>query len=139
MRSRQPPTARRAAVTALETVVALGLVSVGVSIATTIAVRNHHLLADNRAYRVAVDELSNRLDVLVTMPGEAAAAAVDALPDTELPAPLVGAKLAGAIEDEAVGRRITLSLVWGGAVQRRPEVVLSAWSFVGSDSQEGQP
>lgn len=129
----------RSGVTLIETTVALGLLITVMSVMASLAVRNQRLLADNRAYRLAVDELSNRLDLLIALPVEEAATAIGALSKEELAGPLAGATLEGAIESEDIGRHVSLKLTWPATVKRRPDIALSAWSYVESDSQEGQP
>jgi hypothetical protein len=130
---------RRRGVSLIETTVALGLLITVMSVTASLAVRNQRLLADNRAYRLAVDELSNRLDLLVALPAEEAATAIEALNDEELTGPLAGATIEGAVESEDFGRRVSLKLTWPATVKRRPDIALSAWSYVESDTQEGQP
>jgi hypothetical protein len=130
---------QRRGVSLIETTVALGLLITVMSVTASLAVRNQRLLADNRAYRLAVDELSNRLDLLVALPAEEATTAIDALSKEKLPGPLVGATIEGAIESEGFGRRVSLKLTWPATVKRRPDIALSAWSYVESNSQEGQP
>jgi hypothetical protein len=130
---------QRGGVTLIETTVALGLLITVMSVTASLAVRNQRLLADNRAYRLAVDELLNRLDLLVALPADEAATAIGALSEEELPGPLAGATIEGAIESEDFGRRVSLKLTWPATVKRRPDIALSAWSYVESDSQEGQP
>lgn len=129
---------QRRGVSLIETTVALGLLLTVMSVTASLAVRNQRLLADNRAYRLAVDELSNRLDLLVALPAEEATTAIEALSDEKLPGPLAGATIEGAIESEDFGRRVSLKLTWPATVKRRPDIALSAWSYVESDSQEGQ-
>jgi hypothetical protein len=130
---------QRRGVSLIETTVALGLLITVMSVTASLAVRNQRLLADNRAYRLAVDELLNRLDLLVALPADEAATAIGALSEEELPGPLAGATIEGAIESEDFGRRVSLKLTWPATVKRRPDIALSAWSYVESDSQEGQP
>jgi hypothetical protein len=88
---------------------------------------------------LAVDELSNRLEVLVALPVEEAETAIHDIENDGLPAQLVGAKIEGAIRHEDYGRRVSLTLTWPAEVKLRPEVSLSAWSFVEDDTQEERP
>lgn len=129
---------QRRGVTLIETTVALGLLITVMSVTASLAVRNQRLLADNRAYRLAVDELSNRLDLIVALPADEAATAIGALSEEELPGPLAGATIDGAVKNEDFGRRVSLKLTWPATVKRRPDIALSAWSYVESDTQEGQ-
>jgi hypothetical protein len=126
-------------VTLVETTVALGLLITVTSVTASLAVRNQRLLAESRAYRLAVDELSNRLEVLVALPVEEAETAIHDIENDGLPAQLVGAKIEGAIRHEDYGRRVSLTLTWPAEVKLRPEVSLSAWSFVEDDTQEERP
>ena len=137
---RQPPskTASRG-VTLVETTVALGLLITAMSVTASLAVKNQRLLADNRAYRLAVDELSNRLEMLVALPVEEAETAIRDIDSEGLPAQLAGAKIEGAVQQEDYGRRVSLTLTWPAQWKRRPDVSLSAWSYVEDDTQEGQP
>ena len=138
MKPRLHRTVRRG-VTLVETTVALGLLITAMSVTASLTVRNQRLLAENRAYRLAVEELSNRLDVLVGMPAGDVDAAINALNQHEFQGALQGAKLVGVVEDEDIGRRLSLKLTWHDAVKRRPDIVLTAWSYAPSDPQEGQP
>jgi hypothetical protein len=130
---------RRRGVSLIETTVALGLLITVMSVTASLAVRNQRLLADNRAYRLAVDELSNRLDLLVALPAEEATTSIEALSEEELIGPLAGATIEGAVESEDFGRRVSLKLIWPATVKRRPDIALSAWSYVESDTHGGQP
>lgn len=130
---------QRRGVTLIETTVALGLLIAVMSVTASLAVRNQRLLADNRAYRLAVDELSNRLDLIVALPADEAATSIESLRDEKLPGPLAGATLEGAIESEDFGRRVSLKLTWPATVKRRPDIALSAWSYVERETQGGQP
>ncbi|QDV74661.1 type IV pilus modification PilV family protein [Botrimarina mediterranea] len=128
----------RRGVTLVETTIALGLLVALMSVMASLAVRNQRVLADNRAYRLAVDELSNQLDMLTALPADEAATALEALSGEEPVGPVTGATLRGKMADEDYGRRLTVTLSWPAAIKRRPDVTLSAWSFVEDDSTEDQ-
>lgn len=125
-------------VTLIETTVALGLLVTVMSITASLAVRNQRMIADNRAYRLAVDELSNQLDLLVALPAGEAAEAIEAFDSAELPAPLTGATIDGTIESDDFGQRLSLTLSWPADVKRRPDVSLSAWSYAQSNAPEDE-
>ncbi len=126
-------------VTLVETTVALGLLITATSVTATLAVRNQRLLADNRVYRLAVEELSNRLETLIPLSADEAEAAIHDFHNEELSGPLAGAHLEGTVQQEDYGRRLSLTLTWPSAVKRRPDVSLSAWSFADKKPQGGQP
>ncbi|WP_197526467.1 hypothetical protein [Botrimarina colliarenosi] len=129
---------KRRGVTVIETVVAFGLLVTVLSVSASLMVRHNRLLADERAYRVAVDELSNRLAVLVPLRPEAADRELAALDGLSFAGPLQGATLAGVVEREEVGRRLTLTLHWPNGDRQRPSVSLSGWAYGGAAEGEGQ-
>jgi hypothetical protein len=133
------PSPLRGGSTIVETLVAFGLLITVMSVTASLTVRNQRLLSDNRAYRLAVEELSNRLELLTTMPAEEATAAIEACDEEILTGSLAGARLTGVVETEDYGRRLTLTLAWSSGVKRRPDISLSAWSFAESDKPETQP
>ncbi len=117
---------RRRGLSSLETIVAFTLLTSVLSLSLPLVVRHGRLLMDQRAYRVALDELSNRLDRLTTLPEEVVPAALDEIVPSEFAAAqLSGAKLSGTFEPADIGGRVILRLTWGGSVQRA--VSMAGW------------
>lgn len=128
-------TSRRAALTTIETVVALGVLATATTGVATLLVKHFQLTADARAVRVAVEEVSNRLAVVTAKPRAAVREAVQALAGVRLEGPLVGASLRGAVAPVDGGLRVTVTLDWPDEPRRRPPVALVGWSFSAEESR----
>lgn len=129
-------TDRRAGLSILETLVSLTLLIAALGLIATMAVRNHRLMAGQRAYRVAVDELTNRLEVLTALPLEAAEAEHAAMQREPLAGRLADAKIEAAFEPLDGAGRITLTLRWPGDAPRLPATTLVGWSHA-APAEEG--
>ncbi|MEM8865211.1 MAG: hypothetical protein AAGF31_06645 [Planctomycetota bacterium] len=120
-----PSPRKRNAVTVIETLISFTLLITIFGACMPVVVRHHQLLADERDYRLATDELSNQLDRLVGLPAMELDDAV-----ANLPAPTMkGAKLVGETEELELGVRVTLTLRWPEHGVRRPAITLVGWSF----------
>ena len=127
----------RRGITVTETLVAFGLLGTVLSTTAPLVVRHDRLLNEARVYRLAVDELSNRLAAITAMaPGEAEAA-VAAMPQEPLGGALADAKLSGVVEADDVGSRVVVTLSWPKAYRNRSDVTLTGWRF--AIAQEGSP
>lgn len=113
---------QRDAFTLLETLVALSLLIVAMSFAAQMTVRHNRLLADLKAYRVAVEELTNELDRLVSLTPTEREAAIAALRDA-------GARVDVAQEPDTHGTRIVVAYEWPEAARSRPKISLTGWAF----------
>lgn len=123
----------RRGVTAVETLVSFTLLVTVISVTAPLMLRHNRLLADERAYRQAVDTLSNELDRLTILTGEELRDALDSLA-ADGPA---GSRLKGSVESVDFGDRITLTIDWLDRSPRRPPLTLVGWSFVDATEREG--
>lgn len=136
MKSPSPPSRR--GVTLIETIVSFSLLVTVLGVTAPLMVRHTRLLADGRAYRCAVDELSNRLATLAATPSGELAQAVADLPSEELDGPLTGAHLRGSIDAAVIGQRITLIVEWPEADRKRRTVTLTGWAIPPTPDAEAQ-
>ncbi|MFV2067972.1 MAG: hypothetical protein ACC645_13445 [Pirellulales bacterium] len=119
---------RRLGTMAIEAIVALTLLTTVLSVATPLVVRHGRLLADQRGYRLGLDELSNQLDRLSALPREKLAASLQQLQPSELTArSLPNATLSGQLDAAEIGVRLTLRLSWGDPQRRTPPLTLVTW------------
>jgi hypothetical protein len=96
--------------------------------ATPLVVRHTRLLASQRHYRLALDELSNQLERLSAMPAAELPAAIEQLAPSEFAAEhLPGAELQGQLAAADVGQRLTLKLTWDEPQRREAPLSLSTW------------
>jgi hypothetical protein len=128
---------RRRATTALEIIISFTLLSTALACATPLVVRHTHLLASQRHYRLALDELSNQLERLSASPPAELPAAVEQLAPSEFAAAhLPGAELHGQLADADSGQRLTLKLTWDEPQRREAPLSLSTWIVSNSRSQQ---
>jgi hypothetical protein len=113
---------------ALEVIISFTLLSSVLAFATPLVVRHGRLLAAQREYRLALDELSNQLERLIALPGEQLPAAVGQLAPSDFAAArLPGAELRGELDSADIGQRLTLKLWWDEPQRRAAPVTLAAW------------
>jgi hypothetical protein len=91
-------------------------------------VKHGRLMAAERSYRLALDELSNQLERLTTLSDEELDAAVEKVSpskfaESHLPQPEIRAEVARV----DFGRKITLRLAWDEPQRREAPVTLTAW------------
>jgi hypothetical protein len=119
---------RRRGTTAFEIMVSFTLLSSVLAFATPLVVRHTRLLAGQRHYRLALDELSNQLERLSALPSDELPAAVERLAPSEFVAErLPGAELEGQLEAADFGQRLTLQLTWDEPQRREAPLRLTAW------------
>jgi hypothetical protein len=131
MKRRRKPVKRGALL--LECVVALGLAAAGLGLVATMVVRERALLADERAYRVAVEELTNHLERMTGLPPAKVADELEKLASAELPDSLKGCSLRGETRATADSLRVTLTLEWDPRHLTLPAIRLVGWSFAPED------
>lgn len=129
----------RRGTTLIETLVAFSLLVTVLGVVAPLTVRHTRLLSEGRAYRYAVDELSNQLASLTTMSVSDLTQAIADLPSQELAGPLAGAELTGQLDAIDVGQRITLSLEWPRTDRKRPTVTLVGWAIPPTPVEEATP
>jgi hypothetical protein len=112
----------------LDVFVSLTLLVTLISVATPLVVRHAQLLKSHRNYRLALDELSNQLDRLATVPVDRLPTAIDGLAPSEFVAKrLPGARLEGELAAAEIGTRVTLKLSWNEPGRNEHPVSLAAW------------
>ena len=118
----------RHGLSALEIFVALTLLSVGLSLSASLVVRHNRLLAEQRHYRLALDELSNQLERLAALPIDELTEAIDELKPSSFAADhLPGATLHGELRSSEIGQQLALSISWDDRVETAAPLTLSAW------------
>lgn len=127
----------RRGTTALEVIVSFTLLSSVLAFATPLVVRHTRLLAGQRHYRLALDELSNQLERLAALPAtELPAAAREIVPSEFVTTRLPGAKLQAQLIPADPGQRLTLRLTWDEPGRRETPLMLSAWIVSPARSQQ---
>jgi hypothetical protein len=118
----------RSGASSIEVLVAFTLLSTALSLMLPLVVRHGRLLESCRHYRLALDELSNQLDCLTTLPpAEAKSAVAQLAPSPFIAANLPGAKLMGQLKSADVGDRLTLQLSWDDMPEHPTAVSMAAW------------
>lgn len=118
----------------LEILVSFTLLSSVLAFATPLVVRHGRLLAAQRDYRLALDELSNQLERLTALPPAELPAAVEGLSPSDFAAAhLPGAELTAELTSADIGQRLTLKLSWDEPQRSAAPVTLAAWVVPLSD------
>lgn len=118
----------RLGLSSLEVLVAFTLLTSVISVSTVLAVKHGRILASQRDYRFALDELSSQLDRLTAMPPEERTKALENLaPSSFTASKLPGATLSGEITEADVGHRISLRMYWDEPQRLKAPLALSAW------------
>jgi hypothetical protein len=116
-----------------EVIVSFTLLSSVLAFATPLVVRHSRLLAGQRHYRLALDELSNQVERLSALPADQVSAAVENLAPSEFAAKhLPGAELHGELAEAEPGQRLTLHLTWDEPQRKSAPLRLTTW--IGSES-----
>jgi len=119
---------RRRGTSSFEVLVSFTLLSSVLAFATPLVVRHGRLMAGQRHYRLALDELSNQIERLSAMPADQLSAAVENLAPSEFAAEhLPGAELSGELAAQELGRRLTLRLKWDEPQRKSAPLRLTAW------------
>ncbi len=129
-------------VTAIEILVSFTLLTAVLSAAVPLVARHSRLLAEQRSYRIALDELSNQLERITHLPSTEVPAAIETLALSQLAeSRLADAALEASHQVDAIGTRVTLSLAWGDPARRAAPLVLTGWVVdrtpAASDSSPG--
>lgn len=120
----------RAGAGTLDVLVAFTLLTTTLAVATPLVVRHGRLLKSQRDYRFALDELSNQMERLTTLPADKLPTALERLaPSPLLAKRLAAAKLVGDLQPAENGTRLVLTLVWGNAPNTGPLVSMAGWVF----------
>lgn len=123
-----PQRRARRGTSALEVLVAFTLLSTVLALSTPLVVAHGRLLKAQRDYRLALDELSNQLERLTTLPEPDLSKALDELVPSPLAASrLPGATLRGQLADAELGKRVTLEIWWDEPNRQTVPLRLAAW------------
>ena len=123
-----PTRGTRTGTSSLELLISFTLLASVIAFATPLTVKHSRLLAVQRNYRFALDELSNQMDRLALLSGadlREAAAVIE--PSDFAAARLPGVEIRGRVESIDVGQRLTLSLSWDDQPRSVPPVSITAW------------
>jgi len=125
---------------AFEVIVSFTLLSSVLTFATPLVVRHTRLLAAQRHYRLALDELSNQIERLSALGADELPAAVEKLaPSDFVVERLPGAELQGQLQAAEFGQRLTLRLTWDEPQRRAAPLSLSAWIVPQTHSPTSPP
>lgn len=127
---------RRAGASSLECVVAFTLLSSALTFAAPLIVKQRRLVNSQREYRLALDEVTNQLERLMTLPSGEVEQAVSQLKLSEFAAMrLPEARLRGELKSVDVGQQVTVSLAWEQPTAA--PVKLSGWILADRRAAEG--
>ncbi len=119
----------------LEVLVALTLLMSVLSVSVTLIVRHGRLLVTQRHYRLALDELSNQMDRVTTLPpGEVAQALPQLAASSFVAERLPAAKLTAEAMPTDIGQRVVLRLTWNE--QHEQTVAMTGWALPRGNSNE---
>jgi hypothetical protein len=119
-----------AGTTTLEVLVSFTLLAAVLAVSLPLVVQHGRLLATERAYRLALDELSNQLERLTALPNQELTAALSNVKPSEYAAArLPGARLSAQLQPAGIGQRLTLRLAWDEPQRANAPVTLCAWVY----------
>jgi len=117
----------RRGTTMLECVVAAGILVVAISTVTSLAFRVGRIWMDVARQRIAMNELSNQLEIITLLSVEEVPEAIDSLnPSPAATSSLVEPELSGELIQDELGDRIRLQLTWKASGPVHP-VELTGW------------
>ena len=132
--SSQTKLRRKCGTTLVEVLVSFSLLATMVTLLTTTAVHHSRLRQTLRHERLAMDELSNQLELLSVLPDAEFSAAVAQLqPSDVVRASLPGVELKADIVELDDGTRMTLQIAWDSFGRRTNPLRLTAWRFPSAD------
>jgi len=113
--------------TLVECVVAASILSVAIGTVTTCVFRVSNIWTDTGHHRIAVQEVSNHLEVLTQLPVAEIQAAIDSLTVSDaVGRSLANATLTGELLNDEFGERVRLELRWQSSRPVRP-IRMTAW------------
>ncbi len=117
-----------------ECLVAAGVLTGAIGVIVPLVVQQGRLLADCRAKRLALDELSNQLDALTMLAPAALPERLERLDVSPRVADALGeAKLAAELRDDDDGARVVLTLRWTGPHGEPQARSLTGWIVAPAD------
>src|SRR5689334_18070476 len=103
----------RGGASSLEAIMAFTLLGSVLAASTPLLVKHKRLVADQRQYRLALDEVSNQLERLSILPREGLATAVEQIrPSDFAVARLPNVKLSGRAEREDDAQQVQITISW---------------------------
>jgi hypothetical protein len=115
-------------VSSLEALVAFTLLCSVLAMATPLVVAHGRLLKAQRNARLALDELSNHLERLSTLPAADLPAELESLRPSPLVAEkLPGARVRGQLANSQLGQRLTLEIWWDEPNRQAAPLRLTGW------------
>jgi hypothetical protein len=121
------------ATSSLELLAALTLLTSALTFMLPLVVRHGRVLVSARHYRLVLDELSNQLDVLTSLPDNEVALALDRLePSAFVSTKVPGFELSGQTDQVDPGTRILLRAVWNECGRRDASISMAGWIFPGA-------
>jgi hypothetical protein len=127
-----PPALRfcRRGTSSVEVLVAFTLLASVLGLATPLVVKQQRLLAAQRDYRLALDELSNQLDRLTVLSQDELAAAVEQLlPSSFITARLSDVRLRGELKSQDPGTCVILRITWDELQRGAAPLAMAAWVY----------
>lgn len=118
---------KRHGTTLVECIVAASALSVAIATVTMGVFRIGRIWTDTAHYRIALQEVSNHLETLTTLPPDQVQPAIDAIAiSPDVARSLDNAKLGGRLVQDSFGDRVRLELTWQDGRAIRP-IRLEAW------------
>jgi len=119
---------RRAGTSSLEVIMAFTLLGSVLAFSTPLVVRHKRLIASQRDYRLALDEVSNQLQRLSAVSPQNLATVIESLqPSDFISTRLSGARVHGELQTSDMGQRVQVSISWGDEQRLAAPVTLAAW------------
>lgn len=128
----------RFGMSSIEAIVAFTLLSTALTLSLPLIVHHQRLLESARHYRLALDELSNQVDRLTSIPAADVSSELTRLaPSPFLAKNLPGAALTGELQSADIGQRLTLHLTWNDLPRSPTTVALTAWILPTAEPSTG--
>lgn len=119
----------------LEAIMAFTLLGSVLAASTPLIVRHKQLIASQREYRLALDEVSNQMERLSVQPHEGLATAVQRIrPSDFVVARLPHVKLSAKVGRADNAQHVQLTITWGDEQQPARAITLASWFFQEQDS-----
>jgi hypothetical protein len=128
----------RQGISSIEAIVAFTLLSTTLTLSLPLVVHHQRLLESARHYRLALDELSNQLDRLTSIPAADVSSELGRLaPSPFLAKILPGAALTGKLQPADIGQRLTLRITWNDLPRSPTTAALAAWILPAAEPSGG--
>ena len=128
----------RSGISSIEAIVAFTILTTALTLSLPLVVHHQRLLESTRHYRLALDELSNQLDRLTSLPAADVRSELARLsPSLFLAKNVPGATLTGELQSADLGQRLTLRLTWNDLPRIPTTVALAAWMLPSAEMSAG--